>query len=163
MVLKIEIETDPDNMKEAVSSALSAIYSKSVDEAITSIGPQIKNLIQGRSPVGIGTTSGNFKAGWSGLEKLSGGISYKNVSGGSSFKRKHKYAWSNSVPYGIILEEGLYSRVARVSPRTVRTSTGIYSTQAVEGVLKPLVEDTAFADFVLETIVKRIEHNMRKG
>jgi hypothetical protein len=108
------------------------------DAAIT-----LKNLVMGRSPVGIGPTSGTFKSGWGNvLPVQSGGISY---------------AVENPVDYGIILEEGLYHQVG---PRTMMHGGQIYSRQAVGGVMAPLIEDEAIVQRVLDQIVARIQQEM---
>jgi hypothetical protein len=92
---------------------------------------------RGRTPVnkpGV-KTRGQAKRGWG---KLS-----KDPAGGYSFR--------NKVPYIGILEEGLYEHEG---PRTVEQPGGkIFSKQAEEGILAPLLSNDPYISALGETIV----------
>lgn len=141
MVLKIK--TDPQDIDNAIKIILGGIPGKGVEDALRGISTKVKNIIQGKSPVGIGDTSGNFKKSWSGLQKIGGGVSFKTAS----------YAWTNLKSYGAILEEGTYPGIG---PRTITSGQGIYSKQAVGGVLQPLVDNNSFVDFIVGSIADKI-------
>lgn len=101
----------------------------------------LRLLALGRTPVGIAPGSPHLKKEWSNVEFEAGGFSF-----------------GNPVDYGEILERGTYPRVG---PRTVATDGGIYSRQAPGGILRPLLEDQAqieaIVDLVLNTIIRGIE------
>lgn len=139
----IKITTEPPNIGNFVEKLLSGLTTNIVEEGLKSISERIRNTIQGKSPVGIGETSGNFKRAWSGLQKVSGG-----------------YAWSNPMSYGGTLEEGLYTGVGR---RTAIKGTGIYSKQAIGGILQPLVDDDSFVNSIVQAIVDKLLIKLERG
>lgn len=140
----VTIITDPDNINDAVKKFLTKVSLKSAEQGIKDVGPKIKALIEGRSPVGDSLKAGLFKTSWSRLKKIGG---------------SRTFAMENPIPYGSMLERGLYERPG---PRTVKTNTGVYSTQAVEGVMKPLVIDSdVMVNLIVESVVKRMQSNLR--
>lgn len=57
------------------------------------------------------------------------------------------------VEYGETLEEGLYKKVG---PRTAASAGGIYSKQAVGGMVKPLIDDEETIEGMLEMAKKKL-------
>lgn len=60
------------------------------------------------------------------------------------------------VPYASVLEEGKYPGIG---PRTSRGPGGIYSKQAVGGILGPLLEDEELIDGMVNRLVKEITNS----
>jgi len=87
-----------------------------------------------RSPVDKGT----LQTSWSEV--------YKDVGGSYSF-----YA---GVPYAYVLELGLYPGVG---PKTVAQEGQIYSTQAVGGILAPMIAEDVEGEYTLEVALSEIE------
>ncbi len=143
MVVKIDIKTEPVDIGNIVHKILSGLTGKVIEKGLQDISERVRNIIQGKSPVGIGETSGNFKQAWSGLKKVSGG-----------------FAWSNPKSYGGLLEEGLYRSVGE---RTISTNVGIYSKQAVGGILQPLIDDNSFIEFIVGAVADRMLKQLERN
>ena len=63
----------------------------------------------------------------------------------------------SAVPYAGVLEWGRYKGLG---PRTAASEGGIYSQQAVGGILRPLLAEAGFLDEVVETIRKEIVRSL---
>ena len=109
------------------------------DTGVEEVARKLKELAEGRTP----RKSGHLKDSWGQVTRHRGGFSF-----------------SNPVDYAIILEEGLYPTVGpRTSPGLQRT--GIFSRQAIDGILWPLVNEerniTAMAELVVEQLTKGLQ------
>jgi len=123
-----------DRLQNAFSNLSAPILAGIRDAVIT-----LRNQVEGRTPVGDPKTdphSGQLKKNWSSVHQESGGFSF-----------------SNDVPYGVILEEGLYRRVG---PRTIATAEGIFSTQAPRGILRPMIEDDEMVNRLVSGVAERL-------
>lgn len=131
------------------------------------VANSVKKIIEGVSPIGLdyrakevsktGKTKkgtggwfrrstrqeGTLKTSWSPVEAMGGGFGF--------------YA---GVPYASVLEYGEYRGVG---PRTVANAGGIYSTQAPEGMARPLFEGkTVGAGYTIDKVIKQAVARMKK-
>ncbi len=95
-------------------------------------GKTLRNQAIGASPY----LTGALKRSWSPLQRNEGGLSFHT-----------------DLPYAIVLEQGLYRGVG---PRTVMMSSGIFSRQAPEGILEPLLKDENIKR-ITDAVVKHFE------
>jgi len=111
---------------------------------------RMKLLTEGATPVGPPSSlhSGTLKHSWGRIESVSGGFSF-----------------TNPQLYAGILEEGLYPRVGRgPEPRTAPgiRRPGIFSRQAIDGIVWPILEDAAslsgLARVAVDQILKELSH-----
>lgn len=93
----------------------------------------LRSLAVGGTPY----STGAMKGSWSSVQQTSSGFTF-----------------GNPKDYSVTLEEGLYTRVG---PRTVATGKGIFSRQAPEGVLTPIVADETVLNRVLSLIADQLE------
>lgn len=123
----------------SVVAALRA-YPRILDAALDDVIKTLRNLARGGTPVGVGSTSGATKRSWGPIEHEDGGLSF-----------------SLDVPWAEVLERGLYPGVG---PRTVQTSEGIFSRQAPEGILSPMVEDEEVQRKIAGMVVSELERRL---
>lgn len=116
---------------EAVLRVLRSIPG-AIDSGVEMSAATLRKLAVGGTPY----RTGRLKRMWGRVERRRGGFSF-----------------TNPLSYARILEEGLYTQVG---PRTIATSAGIFSRQAPEGILSPLVSDDATLRRVAELIVKEL-------
>jgi len=138
MVLSVTFK--PDNPAKVFEDLFKGFPSAAVTEGMKAASLTIKNRLKANTPVGIGGTSGNLKRSWSDIKKVSGGFSF-----------------NNPVDYGPIVEEGLYPGKG---PRT--TSRG-FSTQAPEGIMQPLVNDTKFVESIVTFVATKVLERLNKN
>ena len=100
-----------------------------IEDSLTTI----RNLVIGRTPVGIRKKDEHLKQSWSKVQETSEG-----------------FAFSTDKDYATILEEGLYNKVG---PRTIQTEGGIFSRQAPGGIIGPIVEDEKLIEGAVSQIV----------
>ena len=98
--------------------------------------------------------SGILKAAWTG--EVSGNV----------------LSISNSTAYGGILESGAYSGIGKfrvgimpgglgqVSPRTISTDGGIFSSRAPGGIVGPMVTDENMLNRIVNTVVREIQRGI---
>lgn len=100
-------------------------------------------LIEGNTPLGDPKTdphSGQLKESWGQVEN-----------------RGMSYSFTTRVPYASIVEEGLYPEEwIHPGGRLIKTSEGVFSTQAKSGMLQPLIDDPALVDQVVDLVVKKV-------
>ena len=120
---------------------------KIIEIALKKVSTQIKDKLQAGTPVGIGKTSGNLKRGWSDIKKRKGGFSFQN-----------------KVAYAEFLELGLYTGTGpRTSEGTRKGEFGIFSRQALGGIMQPLVENKEFVDGIVDGVATEMVRALKKG
>jgi hypothetical protein len=146
---------------------------KALNLALGDIEATLLKIIKGRTPKGIRyqkierTKSGKRKKGIRGK----GRYVYSGAMGKSwtSELNDMVLSFTNPTQYSEILELGGYAGVGEpktgildgkedsvISPRTVEGDGGIYSQQAVGGILEPLIDDTEFTNKIINAIVNEI-------
>jgi len=102
------------------------------------VAQTIWNRVRGGTPKG---KTLNLFHGWTAVEPLG----------------TYGFTFSNPMPYAIRIEEGSYPGVG---PRTVAQDEGIWSRQAVGGMLAPVLEDeqllNEMAELVRNEILRRV-------
>ncbi|MBI4962499.1 MAG: HK97 gp10 family phage protein [Desulfomonile tiedjei] len=63
------------------------------------------------------------------------------------------------LPYAIVLEEGRYKGVG---PRTAASGGGIYSRQAVGGIIAPLLRNDKLIDKCLDIVIEQIQKQIEQ-
>jgi hypothetical protein len=118
-----------------------AEYPKYAVRALHKIALAVRRAVQGHTP------HDTYEAmrSWGQVTRQSGG-----------------YSFGSEIPYMHVLELGLYPEVGEphpgeLLPRTVQTATGIYSTQAVEGWVRQIVEDPALMEIIVEDVLTQMK------
>jgi len=115
-MVKVEFDTasksDLESMQKAFKDMLGA-----VDTILNDPAKTLRNQALGNTP----WKTGALKKSWSPLQKHAQGLSFQT-----------------DKPYAMVIEEGLYKGVG---PRTIQMSKGIFSRQAPEGMLEPLMTE----------------------
>lgn len=111
------------------------VYPQLIRDSSVDVVKTLRNLSKGGTPV----KTGHAKSEWSEVQSTIG---------------VNSLSFENRVSYIGILEHGLYPRVG---PRTVATGRGIFSKQAPEGMIYPLMEDQDLARDLMQTIVTSIQ------
>jgi hypothetical protein len=127
-------------------SSLFEAFPKAAESILKSFATTIKRMVQGRTPIGwTYVKSGDRKTKKSASYKKSGAL---KASWQGPTKEGNAWVVYTGLPYASVLEEGKYPGVgAKPSgfpgtyPRTVGDAGGIYSTQAVGGIVGPMLED----------------------
>lgn len=88
-----------------------------IDASKDEVEEYVLGLVKQGTPVDTGKT----KAAWSSVQRK-GGVTFKNPE-----------------PAARVLEKGLYPGVG---PKTINTGDGIFSTQAPEGIIRPIITDS---------------------
>lgn len=133
--------------QDAVKSSLKTI----AEEVRTAVieGTPVGDYPPPKKPGSKVRTPGHLKAGWGSLEEHEGG-----------------YAFSNPVPYANILEEGLYPSIGDHLKTKRGTSAegqpGIFSSQAVGGMIGKLISDDQKMDMLADDFIKLIESYLDK-
>jgi hypothetical protein len=113
-----------------------------VTQALQDTGDTLRNVVRGRTPVGIRPPTGGAKGSWSEVQQTANG-----------------YSFSNPVDYTYVLEEGRYPGVG---PRTVAQGGGIYSRQAPGGIMGPVLDDVSQVDDILEAVVDEVFRQLER-
>lgn len=113
---------------------------EAVRVAAEDIATTLRNLVIGRTPVGIRPNAERMKFSWSDVERTEGGFTF-----------------GNPKDYAPVLEEGRYPGVG---PRTVAASGGIFSRQAPGGIIGPLLEDQARIDQIILGVAQELERQI---
>ena len=111
----IKIEAKVEGAKEAQEKIEKV--QDAIPKALFMIAEELRQRAIDLSP----SDTGHFKRSWGQIDQHEGGLTFENP-----------------VEYGSILEEGLYPGVGR---RTVQAEGGIFSRQAVGGILGPMTAD----------------------
>ncbi len=114
-----------------------------LDDTVRDISLTLRQLVRGRTPVGI-IDGGTMKESWTQVHRM-GSL------GG-------EYAFWSSVTYSDVLEYGGYPGVG---PRTVQAEGGIFSRQAVGGMITPILENPATLTSVKALLVRRMRELIR--
>jgi hypothetical protein len=112
----------------------------------------LRTLVEARTPMGTkgpmsepGYQPGTLRKSWGRVREYRGGFTFENIAG-----------------YADILEYGLYERVG---PRTMQSPSGIFSKQAVGGMLRPMIDDpqvvSDFLDLIVDRVIKEIVRGAR--
>ncbi len=113
-----------------------------VSEALGDSAETVRNVIRGRTPVGVRETRGQAKQSWSDVTLTSNG-----------------YSFESPLSYINVLEEGLYPGVG---PRTVAAEGGIFSRQAPGGILNWLVSDENQITDIIEAVVDEVVRQLNR-
>ena len=134
---------------EGLAGALKRLeaWPEAVEEALEKVANNVRERIIAATPV----DSGTLKAGWGEVQKAG--------SWGQTGKHESGRTFSNPVPYGEILEEGLYPQVGK---KTVQTEGGIFSKKAPGGIMGPLINDDNYTDYLVELFLKALEEVLEK-
>lgn len=108
-----------------------------VEASLEDVAKFVRSLAIGRSP----EASGAFGTSWGQIEEAEGG-----------------YSFTNPLPYAHVLEFGLYPGLG---PRTTPgPDAGIYSRQAREGVVRPILEESDTAIAVATAVAEELERRL---
>lgn len=162
---------------ENVLKRLSETIPRATEYALEQVLGTLKVKVQGRTPEGI-----RYKA----IKRKKGGEPVKGASGQGRWVKSGilKRSWEaaragttitvgTNIPYAGILEVGGYPGIGKprtgmmsggegqVSPRTTAEGGKIWSSRAVGGILKPLIDDKAFIDGIVARIIREMNKNLR--
>lgn len=132
---------------------------KSIDEVLVGVvqelATKIREFAVQRTPIGENWVRG---VGW----KRSGRM--KN-SWSPVFKTGSSWSFTNSVPYANVVEEGLYPGIGtrRQPPRTVASGGRIYSSQAIGGIVKPIIDGSAGAESSIKHALEQALRELRSS
>jgi hypothetical protein len=147
-------------------------FDTAINIALGDIEATLLKIVKGRTPKGI-----RYRK----IERTKKGERYKGLRGKGRYVYSGEMAkqWTseldglvltltNEAPYADILEAGGYPNIGKpktgilegveteISPRTKAEGGGIYSSQAVGGILEPLVTDQEFIDRITKTINREV-------
>jgi hypothetical protein len=146
----ISFKIEPGELRKVLKDL--DVVPEAVEAGLEKVANEIRARVIDATPVdSMGSPGGTLKAGWGELEKVG--------SWGQTDKHEPGLTFENRVPYGEILEEGLYPGVGR---RTIKTTEGIFSRQAPGGIMGPIVGDQNILDFVRDLFVQAIEEVLNK-
>lgn len=107
-----------------------------IPESLSEVEVFVLGLLMGKTPVDTGKT----KAAWTSVQTQFG-LSFTNTDAAIEY-----------------LEHGLYPGVG---PKTVATERGIFSTQAPDGIIHPLLQDQAVLNTLAKIFLTSLLNNMR--
>ena len=131
-----QVHIDPAK-PSSVLDGFRKIVSLAKAEIVQEAGRLLYDYIAPATPVGEDPDhAGTLKGSWVGVTQVAGGASFGNVA-----------------PYANILEEGLYKGTG---PRTIKAGSGVYSTQAIGGMIEPFVQSEDFLDQMADRIANKL-------
>lgn len=111
---------------------------KYIPESFSEVEMYMLSVLQGKTPVDTGKT----RSAWTSVNTQFG-LSFTNPAAAAKY-----------------LEEGLYKGVG---PKTVATEKGIFSTQAPEGIINPILKDQAVLNTMAQLFFSSLLSNLRWG
>jgi len=142
----IKVDVKIEGLKEALKKV--GAWPDALEEALDKVANNVRERIIAATPHDTGT----LKAGW--------GEVYKTRTWGQLDSHESGRTFSNPVPYGEILEEGLYPKVGR---KTVQTEGGIFSKKAPGGIMGPIINDDNYTDYLVSLFVQALEEVLEKA
>lgn len=110
---------------------------EALNETVKALAMELRVKAMQKTPV----ATGHLTRAWSSIDYLDGG-----------------YSFGNTAIYAPVLDKGRYPGVG---PRTVQTGEGIFSKQAPQGMIQPLVEDAELAERIKEIFMAKMNEALR--
>lgn len=112
------------------------------DIAVNDVATTLRNLVIGRTPIGVKPHGGTLKKSWSNVSRTSTGFTF-----------------GTGLDYAQILEEGLYPSAG---PRTIEVEGGVYSRQAEGGIIGPLLRDETLLNRIATSVVETVQRELNR-
>lgn len=132
----LDISVEPDDLKKVRDTFVG--LEQAINSAQWDIGKTLRNLVFGRTPVGVRKKVGpHLKDTWSDVFSVS----------------EDSVAFGTGAGYATVLESGSYPGVG---PRTVAHEGQIYSRQAPGGMVRPVLDDKQNLEDIVDDVIERI-------